>query len=386
MTILFFAFVLDHVVIHKPTMPINTGKSQSATKEVQHCLDMLKESREKCLTNLIEKTLKTKGLDSAFNMLDLLFENGIPASVDCHSLMHKFGTKAYQLFSQHSNFSLSPKTSYCGYGFYHGFMEEFVHLSKNIDDARKFCDYVQKSLESQSADAGGACYHGIGHGLIEDVPEITLWGKPQAIIDRGLGLCEWVSDTTDRLYRCVTGVYNAYEIIASQRKYKLSHDKNDPFKICRSQKEAYQDACYSQLAVVAGNLAGGDYYKALLYIRTITNDSYATTVVTSIMVDRARTNPEDIAQSIAICRSLDARFEIACIRAVGEGYLKYGKPQEEYNKAIAFCNNSELTQKEKAACFDRIMPILRIWYTKEKAVRICRSVDKMYQINQCMYN
>jgi len=346
--------------------------------------------RLSCWEDLIEETLLEKGLGEAFNLIGGLYEANQVFAADCHGYVHLLGEKAYDLFSQNKEVTVSPKSSYCGYGFYHGFMETLLHITSDMEDAHAFCDYTDSKLKKETADAGGACYHGIGHGAVDDVPNPSLWGKPLEIIKEPLQLCEKVagfdSSRHGSLFRCVTGVFNALEILMSSARFELSLDTSDPFWICRTQKESYKEACYTQMVVAAINASGNDFVKAANFIDTIEEDDYATHSLSTLVVERSRLNKTDYKDTLELCRNLSKRFYIPCITGFAEGFLKYGPPQSEYVNALKFCESETLTDEEKQACFDRILSILRIWYTKEKAREICQSVEKKYQRNECRYN
>lgn len=334
----------------------------------------------------MDKTLKEQGLDQAFVLMDQLFKEEPTFAASCHGFAHLLGDKAYDLFSSHKDFTLSPKASYCGYGFYHGFMDKLVHKTNDINQARAFCKYAGEKLKSQTVDAEGACYHGIGHGAVEDVTDPKRFGNPQAIIQPSLDLCEKVSDTPDKLFRCATGVYNGLEIVTSEGKYNLSLNQEDPLWFCRIQPDKYKRACYTQMVVAVMHVSGDDFEKSAKILNTIPEDDWANESLSGLVVELVRLGRVDYQKTIEFCHNLSTRFYIPCITGFGEGFLKYGPPQEEYIKAVDFCSSNLLTEEEKSACFTRVLSILRIWYTLEKSTQICQSVDQKYQWNECKYN
>lgn len=343
-------------------------------------------SKLKCFDELIDYTVKKKGLDEAFAVFSYLFDKDPDFATDCHQFAHRLGQKSYELFVANQDFSLSTKTKYCGYGFYHGFMEKLVQNTNDMSKAREFCELADKKLALQTSDAGGACFHGIGHGAVEDVPDKKVWGNPQAIIAPALELCEKVSDTKEILYRCITGVYNGLEIISTAKKYDLSLNPDDPMWICKIQKESYKEACFTQLVVAVMHVTGTDFAKSAEIIDLIPEDNYAIPALASLVVERVRLNKIDYQETIDYCRGLPSRFHNICIISFGEGFLKYGPPEQEYVKARDFCASPLLTEEEKTACFTRIFSILRIWYPAEKATEICKSVDSKYWLRNCQYS
>lgn len=339
-----------------------------------------------CWQKTIQEKLRNSDLDAAFAALDGFTKQNPSRLGDCHGLSHEIGEEAYRLFNRNKDFALSPKTSYCGYGFYHGFMEMLVHTTGDMAQARAFCNYTDEKLKYFVADAGGACIHGIGHGSVDDVPEPRAWGNMQAIVEPSLALCERISTDTSQLFRCASGAFNALEILSDSGQYKLSANQDDPFWICREQPEKYKRACYTQFLVSAMFVSHNDFPRTAQFIDTIKEDAYAKETLAGLAVERARLQEIDYDKTIAWCRSLAARFRISCITGFAEGFLKYGPPESEYVKALDFCASPLLSEKEKKPCFDRVLSILRNFYTAAKSREICLLVEKQYQLNNCEYH
>src|SRR3989344_7401121 len=197
------------------TVLIFKNQSPNSQEFKNPCQGLAESKKQQCFQEMMESTLTKSGLDQAFMLMDQLFKTDPTFAKDCHDFAHLLGEKAYQQFLTDQKFNLPDKTSYCAYGFYHGFMEKLLHSGGSLDQAKSFCKYAGEKLGQQNADAEGACYHGIGHGAVEDVTDPKLFGNSQAIIQPSLDLCEQVSETEDKLFRCTTGVFNALEIVTS---------------------------------------------------------------------------------------------------------------------------------------------------------------------------
>lgn len=344
-------------------------------------------SKIQCWQAKINTTLEQNGLDKAFDVLADLYNSDSDFAVSCHGFTHTLGQKAYELFSQNKPFSLTPKVSYCGYGFYHGFMEAMYQSTGNLAGAGKFCRDIGEKLKEQTFDARGACYHGIGHG-ITDPHDARYQDKPQAMIDAGLKTCEKVSENQSDLFRCATGVYNATEILMSSRQYGFSIDPENPLGICNKQKIQYKSACYQNMVPPLLAVNAGDLEKSALSAEKIPEDENAVLTVNAIMVEAAHQNSptaKNVSKYITFCRSLQNRLEQTCINSLSEGLMKYGPPQNEYKEAVAFCSSDLLSAQEKSGCYSRILSILRIWYSVDKSREICQSVDTKYQWQNCQY-
>lgn len=349
-----------------------------------------KENKQ-CYEELIDTTLKTKGLKDAFNVLAAFFEKDSNFASDCHDFTHKLGEKAYYLFSEKKAFSLSEKSSYCGYGFYHGFMETLLQKTADMDEARKFCEYADLELKKTTSDAGGACFHGIGHGAV-DGSDPRSWGNPQAMIKPALSICELVSNDENppprygKLYRCVSGVFNGLEILSTSNQYKLSISKEDPFWLCKLQPENYKEACFTQFVVAVMNITSNNFEKSSQIIDTIKEDTYAIPALQALTVELVKMGKTNYQKTLDFCHNLSDRFQMPCITAFAEGFLKYGPPEKEYVEAIKFCNWDLLEEFEKNACFERVLSLLRIWYSASKSQSICEQVNEKYRWQNCQYN
>jgi len=373
----------DHLwPAHRGTVVVEEGWSRSDAAQT-----------DTSWQSLIDSALETKGLDAAFEVLAGLYADEPGFASDCHGYTHELGEAAYKKFAKHESLTLSAKAYYCGYGFYHGFMESLLRAGGQVEDARDFCAYAGKTLASQTSDAEGACYHGIGHGSV-DGGDPRSWGDPQAMLAPGLKLCEFVAKEKDQLYRCVTGAYNALEILSMNPKYKLSAIVNDPFGLCPSQPEAYREPCYTNMLPALLRFTKNDFALAAKKISQIPVDinhpslrllGYPTRkmVTQSLFHEYIRAHlggqNYDIAEGVTICRSLMEDMRIPCVEGLSGGHMKYGEPGSEYIKGLAFCRSNLLHEDERGACFEYILVRLKIWYSLDKVRQICSALEENYK-------
>lgn len=385
---LVFIFLLTLVFLEASIFLMSKNSSSQVSdntlQNLDKCQDGTYSKKYQCWDTLIDNSLKKGDLDGAFEIVDSLFKKDQDFAYNCHGYAHKLGEAAYKLFSNGQKFSLTQKTAYCGYGFYHGFMETLLLTTGDMDRARQFCDYADRQLAGETVDAGGACYHGIGHGSV-DGSDPRAWGNAQAMIEPGLALCEQVSDNESRLFRCVSGAFNALEILTSQGKYSLLLNHDDPFWICRDQPEKYKRSCYTQMVVAAMNVSKNDFSKTAKFIDTIKEDKYAVESMGAMVMERVRLGKIDFGQTVDFCHNLGKRFSLGCISSYGEGLMKYGPPQTEYVEALKFCAFEGLSEEEHKSCFERILSLLRNWYTVGKSVEICKMVESQYRLRNCVY-
>lgn len=332
-----------------------------------------------CWEAMILNVLETKGLDAAFGMLSELYSNDPAFASECHSYAHKLGEAAYKDFSHTGNVDITSKTSYCGYGFYHGFMESLLYETGDARPAREFCHYVGEKLKEETSDAEGACYHGIGHGAV-DGSDPTQWSDPQAMIRPGLELCEAISGDASKLYRCVTGAYNAIEILSTDSKYNLKMIEENPFGLCHKQKPEYMEGCYTNMLPAVLRLTSNDFTKTLEFITALPESSggrpVRTEVISALLHEFIRFMLQDqnyrIEYAIALCHGMKDPDRLACIGGLSGGHMKYGEPRNEYIKSLAFCTHENLYPDEENVCYRHILTRLRIWYSIDRTREICR--------------
>ncbi len=340
------------------------------------------DAKSQCWENMINSALKEEGLDSAFDVLADLY-SGEPEFVrDCHSYTHKLGEAAYRKFVNHEDMVLTAKTSYCGYGFYHGFMEALLFSGGKIEEARRFCAYAGEALAGQTSDAEGACYHGIGHGTV-DGGDPTAWGNPGKMVEPGLEMCEKVADTETKKNRCASGVFNSLAIMFSDPKYKLNEPK--PYEICTNQSMPYfKKACYEEMNTLILRLNDYDVVKASGMVGDIKDSDYAATAMQTLAgyaASFAETKKMDTHDIVKICHSVRNDLSMPCIIGFGGGLMEFGTPGTEYDRALDLCGSGELNNEERKICFGRVLWLASVLYPAEKHIKVCGMVKEEFRSN-----
>ena len=338
--------------------------------------------------NQIAVALKDKGLDQAFEILANLYATQPAFAAECHGYSHELGNAVYGMFADQEDFKLTPKTSYCGNGFYHGFMEALLQDTGDIRTAQEFCRTAGEKLMSETVDAEGACYHGIGHGAV-DGGDPRAWGDAQAMIEPAMKLCEQVAGQDHskygKMYRCTTGAYNAIEILSADDKYKLTSLRSDPFAFCQTQSYDLQDGCYNNMVPALMRLTKADFLKSGQTIEKIPEKDYVirSSVMSGLFHEFIRLNlaaPNyNIAAGVKLCHQLSQSLQISCIDGLSGGHMKYGEPGQEYLKGLAFCGSDILNDAEQGTCYRHILPRLRVWYSADKSQEICARTPQQYQ-------
>lgn len=333
-----------------------------------------------CWETDIEETLKAEGLNAAFDKLASFYENEPGFSVNCHGYAHILGKAAYYEFHKNGSLPLSIKTSYCGYGFYHAFMETLLIESGNIQEARDFCTYAGKTLEGQTGKPTIACYHGIGHGAV-DGSDPRTWGDPQAIINPGLQLCQKVGEGDFQIYLCASGVFNALAIAYNSGKYNLIDTSKDPYDICLQQTDHnFKEACYEEMNTRAWLMGGSDFAKASVFAQKVQETQYAVVALQNLASVAAGFFAErDYPNVISTCKSLRPELQEPCIIGIVGGLFETGKPNLEYQGAISFCESKAFNSNERDVCFKNTISTAKFLYPPEKADEVCQKVSEEYK-------
>lgn len=340
--------------------------------------------QEDCANAWITLYLRRRGIAAAFDELARRYEEDPSMGPVCHSLTHTLGRSAYDLFARGKTFAVTPKTAYCSYGFFHGFMEELAASSGDIARAREFCAFVDEQISKEAPDAGMQCYHGIGHGTVNNHDPAT-WGNEQLMIAPALELCKKAATDELQLSRCATGVFNGIATFYQDHEYNLVPRASDPFWICRLYEPIFEDACYLSLNITILDITNNDLAKALPFVEGIANDAFAQHAVLNLLapVGAKRVGKESHDDVVAACRGTQERLRIACLQGYAYGFLEHGKPGEEYKKPLEFCGSDLLTTEEQNGCFEYIFTYFRQWYSQGRAQGICRSLDEARRA-QCL--
>jgi len=228
---------------------------------------------QQCWDDQIDAALKDQGLAESFRLVSQLYQAEPLFTSDCHGYVHKLGESTYFSYKKGEQINLPPETAYCGYGFYHGFMEKLLTDGGHIVDAGHFCDYAAQRVTTVLADA---CYHGAGHGAMAlSTADPALWSKPGALVSKSTKICNQLSGDEIKISRCNSGVFMEIANYFIGGEYKLEPDSNDPLGICLSQPDDLKMDCYTQMYAVLRKISGNNFQKAVVFVERIKGDRYA---------------------------------------------------------------------------------------------------------------
>lgn len=377
-TLLFIVLAQGIYLISSQRSTLNSFNTPGKYKVCDKFQDL--GSKQQCWEDLIEETLEREGLDSAFNLVDQLYSSEPIFASDCHGFAHLLGQKAYELFSKNQRFNVSDKASYCGFGFYHAFMESLLRTSGDLNQARKLCDDVGRQTD-QNELARLSCFHGIGHGLLEDVPNPVLRGDTQSIIKEPLALCVDLSESEVEIYRCASGVFNVLAIYYANPKTGLIANKEDPYLICNSQsRRPFKEACYDQMNSLVLSLGQGDLANAAGFTKNIKEDDLASAAIHGLAGAYGQNQVSKINydEVVKVCQNLQPRLTLSCLEGFLLGMLEGGKPGEEYIEGRKLCTSDLLNDQQKASCFSNLIWNISVTNPK-KLAELCNSLEPRYR-------
>lgn len=347
-------------------------KNNEACKENKHTLE--------CWQEELLATLNRKGVAEAFDLVAKFYVEEPEFPQSCHYLSHNIGIAAYRHYLRDKNSVLTPKAAYCANGFYHGFMEALLTASKDIAEAKSFCNYVGVKLSKEAPDAKLQCHHGIGHGAIETA--LTDWsgGKSEEEMVRpALEICEKTSSSAEELYRCTSGIWNAIANFYVKGEFGLKADESYPMHLCDKQKDEYKESCYGNMNTVLVWLGKGDFGRSASYIEKIPEDKHQLSAIRYLAnmytLSYARGNYE---RAINACRVLKGELFQPCLEGFAHGFLENGFPEKEYLEALDLCKSAALKEDEREICLNYALN-LSGWYGAEKVKAICSSLEERYK-------
>src|SRR5687767_12378402 len=174
------------------------------------CKDVASEKRQTCLRDEFVRVLEKYGVTEGFELLTHLYQKDSNFASTCHDYTHIIGEEAYKRYSRGQKFRLTNATSYCGYGFYHGFILSLFKDQKGSGEATEFCAWANDILSKETSTTSLDCYHGIGHGMVDfNLTDLSNDKLIQNVVDNSLNLCGQVGDTHEQVERCFNGVYHS---------------------------------------------------------------------------------------------------------------------------------------------------------------------------------
>jgi hypothetical protein len=296
-------------------------------------------------------------------------------------LTHALGAAAYDLFERHVPTGLTPQTTYCGYGFFHGFIERLVFTSGDISKAREFCAQATQELASVTQKTDTACYHGIGHG-VADSAERSEQLSPTDFLSAALALCDQVGDDDRHKYLCSSGAFNSLAIAWGQGFIRSNGMDADPYALCSGQAIDYnRKACYEEMNSRVIGLYGEDLNAVLSYAMKVPSSSDRLVAVENLppayLVSFPSIGPTlQLAKS---CRLTDPVMSRGCMEGLVGGFIERGAPGSEYSEAVQLCQLAGLHAIERDSCFSSLFSSVHYLYPAAVAEAVCQSLEATFK-------
>lgn len=364
------------------------GFAQSCDKTV----DLSYSQRQLCWYNKIKIQMDAKGVASALKYLGVLYRKYPSFASTCHDVTHLIGKEAYNDYKSGKKFTFPEETSWCGYGFYHGFVENMLAGKNGYQVARDFCESVNENPVGNIANSVAiySCYHGIGHATFDNYGYI-ISKDANAIVTPAIKACE---DATkglvfEKTKQCVTGVFNALANAYGLKTYGLELDQKDPVSVCRLQSKKYSKYCFLEVSLVWIHDKMGHYDftfgDGAKYIQSIGDVEGEKSSIESLASEYGHLHQSFVSDNELIknCRTLRPDLFKSCIDGTLLGLLNWGTPGSEYKRAISFCANNIFESKEEADCYEYVFKNLPSHYSKDKLLKICNTVKDKYK-DQCV--
>lgn len=363
-----------------------SGSAPRQPVRVSDCERVTSQEKQGCWDNLLAHVMRAEGFKEAFALFVRLYETEPDVPKACHGWGHVLGKVAYELYRSGERFDLPSEASYCGYGFYHGFLEELVGETGDAKSAYQFCQ-TMRSQGFRDGIAYDNCIHGIGHGgAASIIEEPIMWGKYEAAIARGASLCRSFTDDPLELRNCFDGVFNEMVLALWSGEYGLSTerdlDRGDPLALCHAQPRELRTSCYFEYMGIFEHLFDGDLAHASSFVvADIPDTSDAKIAIRKLAADfmQSAIVRDSFAPEISACEALEDTLEVECFNGIGIGFIAHGEPNREYVKALAFCGSNLLPERHVSTCFERMLWYFRETYDADIFADVCTHTPPAYQ-------
>lgn len=320
-----------------------------------------------CLNRELDDIITAQGADKAMELLANAARSDDQFASSCHDFAHRIGQETYRVFSKGKDIAISPKITYCTYGFYHGFMEAAAQLNGDFKKIAGFCAIIDDKLRATGLDSSAECFHGIGHGAVEE-HDVNKKTDVRLITDKALALCEQATQALDQKINCASGVFNGIANAYTSGQYGLSINQESPAQICTSQPAYVKPTCYAFMARVYLALAKGNLLEAITHAQKTAEQEFMDSIVSNAAVIYAgRYLKENLDPVVSSCHALNnSMWRDACIKGAVIGLAQFSLPEQEFQNGSRLCRLLSLSGAEKELCIRELFTELRKSYPREE--------------------
>ena len=348
---------------------------------VESCNTGTEIERIRCWENKVKDQVLKYGLDSTFNELDDFYSRDAVFARNCHGMMHIFGETGYELYQDDSqSVAYNKGMTECGYGFLHGFVEKLIeHEENGLKAAGEFCEALGNSqAELPPETIINDCFHGIGHGVIDDE---TGYGSLEAlryVVGEALSLCDGITSSDQYAGYCKDGAFHSTGLILMDNVDLNSFNKDDPLEFCQRFGEDEMVICHGSFASMVMAINDSDMSKALSYLGTIKNDDAAETYLRVLTAYRAFSsiNERDFETWISECREVSERWFDKCINGLSIGLMDFSGPGEQASSALSLCQHDSLSGEESHICTSEVIRRTSAYLGDSEYEKLCYEIGK----------
>jgi plastocyanin len=328
-----------------------TGEKGESTK---NCLEGNTDTlKAECWEAEFANVIENEGIQAGFDSFKAFYDEDALFRRNCHDVTHYIGNIAYRQFRDSDKAVVRKETGFCGFGFYHGFIESALadRGPSFYKEGRKYCEALSDNPDF-SGDPTGPCIHGFGHAIFDSI-EGKYWGDDSLMVKRSIDTCEKTFDGDWARSECASGVYNSLAIAYSGNVYDLEFNFLDPTSICRGQKKLYQDRCYMEIGIHFVRDQKYNHEDILLFIESLRWNSGASPMILAYTDDKIRrsTTTPNTTKLRDFCNSFSIQSDkYSCIEGALIGLRAGGIPGEEESKIIEFCSHFKSDIHKKHPC------------------------------------
>ncbi len=340
----------------------------------KECDALSNDSQKKmCMELLLKNVLEEKGLASGLEV----FRGIASESDDCHQAAHLLGEYAYRVYAMKQGGTIGAEGTFCGYGFWHGFMTALA-ADSGVAKAETYCASISESTNQHTEQAKDACYHGIGIGLIPDPPPLSLWGKGPDLLAPVLSFCSALREGAQYKSTCTSGAFHAIVGYMAEARYGFAFSPDDPFALCRSYEANVAEQCYYQIASQLRELGGHNFARVVELTSDVPEQARPLVLflASTIFINPDMSSGEMVS-FLRECQST-IRGHNQCMEAIIKSLFDKGIPEHEFERPLAFCSSEELPSGERAACFKEFATYAAILYDPGMLQSVCDTVPSMY--------
>lgn len=339
-----------------------------------------------CWGNKAKQITRAQGFDAVFDWFAEMHATDPVFRNNCHDVTHVVGEVAYEAFENDHKTITRPETSYCGYGFYHGFIEVALasYGQEYEQRAREYCDVIGESQSFETSHAAtaarDACDHGIGHAIFDSLNSST-WGDPPRMIRIGHDICSRIyHDDEKRQISCGSGISNALAKAFTWERYYLSMPEEDPTPLCKPLERKYQRFCFMELGLHFARATYDDLEDIISYFMSFNDKEMTAGTIEAIVDDEIRYTSldDDIPGIHRICDSLaDETYTKNCITGAMIGLRGGGTPGSEHRDMMQLCSLFEQGSAAEDHCWIDMFSKLMSVYDHEKFKSICPEIGRI---------